>query len=335
MDKLDRNNTITIKINDREKVYREELAKKDHAVNKKQTESIIAEQEVQTSSIETTKENELVDESFEWILPSKEYEEPQSSESSIFTYTGSEKTIKKDRGLQKLFLSIIVAVLVGSGFMYIVLKTITAKEAIPTTAPIGETPGNNTDPSTSGTIAIDPLTVTVVQGGVFSSADAAKMQRDEFFSEGIPAAVLAQKDKYYIVLFASDSLERAKAVSLQYKEKIPDAFWKEFTLEASEKIFSKTDSQKIKAIHSLFNQLTTAATSAMLSTEKIETTKLQASLDNVQSLKSENKKLEEMVSVLSKSVSEMKKDPNSFEESVLVQEQLLQFVVLYASFIQS
>ncbi|WP_019242771.1 MULTISPECIES: hypothetical protein [Bacillus] len=333
MDKLDRQNTIKIKLNNKGKQYKEEEIENKKVVHSQQPEESQEDIDQTAATSTSNEENNKEDESFEWVLPSEEYKEQPTVESSIFTYTSKEKTVNKNRGFQKLVLSVVVAIFVGFGLMYVVLKTITAKEDLPVTKIEETKPVNSQKPSES--ISLFPMVINVVQGGVFSSKVAAEDQQLQFINQGIPAEVITQKDKYYIVLFASDSLEHAKEISTKYKNQISDAYWKEFTLEGGTSKLSKQDIQKIVATNALFKQLTKVSTNVMLSTGQVDTSKLQSTLQDVQKMKADNVKIDELVSILSSAISEIKENANSFEDSINIQSQLLQYITLYTELIKS
>lgn len=342
MDKLDRNNTITIKINGNEKAYKDELKKSNiKDIQKVKNEGSHEKQEINHAVLETASASEKTDESFDWVLPSNEFKQTKEvekekeqtpSDSSIFAYTTSKKKKRKNGGeLQHYIGAILVAVLIGTGFMYVVLKTITAKE-LPSSV-VSQTENVNKDVPSSATQAkeTNPLDIRVVQGGVFSNKEAAVLQQEEFIKKELPAVVLSQQDKHFVILFASHSIESAKSVSNMYKEKGVDSYWKEFSISNTNKKMTKEDSEVMNASIVLYNQLAGVATAKVLSDENIETEKIQ----NIKSLETKNEEISEVITPLNEAISLLSNSKETFEDSLEIQKKLLQFIILYNSYTTS
>ncbi|MEH6942791.1 hypothetical protein [Bacillus sp. JJ722] len=343
MDKLDRNNTIKIKLNGNAKVYEEKvvndvvIVEKESVVDSNQEEQI-QQEEKDSAMEEMAAANQTNDEAFDWVLPTTSTPtEPKSevpNSSPVFTYTSDKKQKKSNRSeYPKFIVAIVFAVVIGLGFMYVALKTITASDSTKTVdKPIvaektKEEPISK--PSTTN-VSMPPLTIQAVQGGVYSNRESAEKQRDILEDRKLPAVILAQQNKYYLLLFVADSLDRAKAVSSLYKEKGIDSYWKEFEIGVTgKKNVTEADANILKASLVLYNELTSAGTNLMLSSERSDVQKFQTSLQKIQSLKKGSEDVLALVTPLNLAVKELTNTKDPIEASFLLQKNLLQFIMMY------
>ena len=325
MDKPNRNKTITIKINGNEEAYIKER-------NKEKASSQKEKEETSPLVIESAASKETPDESFDWVIPSKEVKAFEK-ESLFVSNNEKKKNNKNERMFQKLFVSIITAVLIGAGFWYIVFQTITASEApaVNSTVPLGNTDVGGGQAASTNLV---PIELFFVQGGVFSNREAAVAAKDEFVSKGFPATVVSDGDKAYVALFASDSLENAKAVATTYKDQGMDVYWKEMTITATEEL-SSDDAEVVATSVDLYQSLIKASTQLKLAADQLDTNQLKVSLDELLAMEVNDENVSKMVISLKEAV-EVAVSGDTSEQNILqMQTHIMQFVSMYEQLVQS
>lgn len=322
MDKLDRKNTITIKINNNDSAYIDERKKKENQSNKQKEEIKPGENEQSVMETAATQEEE----SFEWILPTATANKVKKDKKVFFDKKTMkpQKTHVQEKKLRNLFFSVIIAVLVGTGFGYVIWQTIIEK--VDPVSGVAEMPPpvdkvTNPVPGTDNTSVLPVVTVTVVQAGVFSNLEAAQELQSELQNANMTAAVLPVDQKYYTIISTSASLEDAKAVSVQLRESGMDAYWKEFSLGGNKQV-SQTELNTLTASFALYKQLV----------GDNDVNSLETSLTVLQDDVGENEVINEMVETLSIAVEAF--GGNEDGKNAIIQQQLLQYVVLYNQFVQ-
>jgi len=321
MDKSNRNKTITIKINGNEESYIKEQ-NKEKASNKK------GKEDISPLVIESAASKETSDESFEWVIPSNEVKAFEK-ESLFVSNNEKKKNNRNERMFQKLFISIVMAVLIGAGFWYIVFQTITAREApaVNTSAPLGETDVGGGQASAANVV---PIELFFVQGGVFSNREAAMAAKDEFSAKGFPAIVVGDGDKSYVALFASDSLENAKAVGKTYKDQGIDVYWKEMVVSPGGNVkLSSGDAEVIAASVILYQSLIKAATQMKLAVGHLDSNQLEASLNELLAMEVNNENISKIVISLKEAVEAAISGDISEQNQLQMQTHILQFISLY------
>ena len=327
MDKPNRNKTITIKINGNEEAYIRER-------NKEKTSKQKEKDEVSPLVIESAASKETSDESFDWVIPSKEVKTFEKE--SLFVSDNNIKKInnRNERMFQKLFVSIIMAVLIGAGFWYIVFQTITASEApaVNTTAPLDGTGGAGGQVAAAKPVPVD---LFFVQGGAFTNREAAAAVKDEFEAKGFPAIVVTDGDKSYVALFASDSLENAKAVATTYKDQGLDVYWKEMVIPSGGvSNLSSDDAEVVAASADLYHLLIKAATQLKLDTGQLDNNQLEADLNKLLAMEVNDENVSKMVVSLKDAV-EVAISGNATEQNQLqMQTHILQFISMYEQLAQ-
>ncbi|WP_042345588.1 hypothetical protein [Bacillus massiliigorillae] len=343
MDKLDRNNTITIKLNGNEKVTEneknEEIIAEEIVAGSMESEEI-RQEEPDLSKDEVAAANQPKEEDFDWVLPtSTPLEQKSQITTPVITYSNTKQKKSNKNEYTKYFIAIVFGVVIGLGFMYVALKTITASETTKKVeAPPVVAEKKQEEPVRNPQVTkveMPSITIQAVQGGVYSSREAAEKQRDMLEDRKLPAAILTQQNKFYILLFVSDSLDRAKAVSGLYKEKGIDTYWKEFGVgTASKKNVSEDDANILRASIALYKELTSAGTNLMLSSTKNDVQKLQADLQKIQSLKNGSANVLALIVPLNSAIKDLLNSKDAVETSLSVQKNLLQFITLYNALVQ-
>ena len=283
MDKKNRKHTINVKLN--EKPQKNQKAQKKQKAPKpednKQDPIHIAQKETAAANQggQAAEENKASGE-FPWFIPEPSdkkrgvnkkvtFSSDKAEESSIFV--GQPKNLKKKsrnrnwRHILQFLIAAGIAIIIGLGFTFVVLKITTAEEAKPAALPASAGEAESAGNKAPADAVIEPLQIMAVQGGVFSSQEAAAQQSEQFNQQGIPATVLESGNSFYILLFASDSIENAKAISSYFKEQGTDAFWKDFVIEDQEKKLSKENAEVIGHLNHLYEGLARNTSSIMLS----------------------------------------------------------------------
>lgn len=320
MDKLDRNKTITIKIDHSKEPYIEEPPVKKSLLKEV---NLPSEETIHSESAATKEE------SFDWVLPNKE----TKFEVEEHPFYVNNKTNKKKKnglnkkGIRNFFFAIIMAVVVGAGLWYVVLKTITASNNVAT-----ETIGSGTETSTGDgkentTVAtVDSINITFVQGGVFSEREAAVKLQEELKEIDLPSAIISQEGKSYVVLFASDTIDHAKAISALYKEKGVESFWKELTIgSANIEGFSDKDSEVLAASVKIYRDLAANVTSRYLG-NSANGEGLTNDLNELQEMKAENNKLAAAIEHLTQAIQVLGDDGGNESVSMQAQGHLLKYI---------
>ncbi|PLS16857.1 hypothetical protein CVD28_14470 [Bacillus sp. M6-12] len=288
MDKQnDKNRTITIKINGETKSYTEG--------NKPSV----------TAMEETAAAAENIEESFDWILP-KEGEGDDEAAESIFSpeitkkktgfIFGGVKQTKNASFFKRPLAALFCAVVVGTSLGFIVLNMITAKEEVKEPAANNVSVAASAAPTEGekSSAAVPALETFVVQGGVFSTEEAAKKGLADIEQKQIPVRLFPLEDKYFLFLGAAPSLEASKKLSAYYKGFQLDVYWKPVTLQYSKKMTSQ-DKNILISLHSVFKDMTTIVASSMLQEEsKITPSKYQNKLALLNKAEINNKQLEDM-----------------------------------------
>ncbi|MCA1038948.1 hypothetical protein LCM00_05450 [Bacillus infantis] len=360
--------TITIKLNgkDREAVHmKDKTAQKErdpveevqHIEN---VEEEPAEGKALTANgdlaeLEAAPAREAADDEFDWILPEIMEENPEPKEykvaekpekgsgkkGSIFSSPG--KPSNQKALVRSVVISVFFAVLFGTSLGFLMLKMVihdgSAEEpegAAQTAA--GSVSGSGQESQAgSGTLALEPLTVFVVQGGVFSTKDAAEKIQSTIFEKGAPAQLLEMEGKSYLFLGAAGSLEDAKQLGTDYKSKGMDAFAKE--LAAGGKTLDKLqeeDKKFLQAAPGIYSSMAAGIGAVTPGAAVPEEASKQAADISAQLAGFDKAKLSaDRVAVMQKELSEAAELMASYQESpdekgyYAIQQHLLSFIAAY------
>lgn len=355
MDKPKKGNTITIKLNGETQSYQEEPPKEKLEPIIEPTPKVIKINTNHTEPdgfLETAAAQESVDESFDWIIPESAENDidefkftnnahPKTSNHKKIPSFSSNSKKKNRRSLGSILLSAFFAILIGTTIGIFMLKlVITEQKNKVTTEP---TVVNETKTETKATegktasAAINQLTAYVVQGGVYSSKDKTQEIAKEIESKGIPAQTVEISGKFFLFLGVADSIETAKALGNQYKEKgVEEVFAKPLLLD-EKKVSGVNDIEKsfVEVIPTIYQTLSNA-TSTAITTKAIPDASTKALTAIEEQLKNSGiknekvKNLKEELTAASDKVKAFKKskDAKSLTEA---QQHLLTFLSLYYS----
>ena len=317
MDKPNKGNTITIKLNGETKAHQEEPTPTEQETSLESTARVIKIDSNNLDSevfFETAAAQESVDESFDWIIP-----ESIEHEIEEFTIAGNRKTNKaslpkiaafstnskkkKDGNILSIIISATFAILLGTTIGFVMLKLViagptnkTGTETIPT---VVEEKGNTTAANSgdkTNKVTLDQMTTYVIQGGVFSSNDGAKETSTEVTSKGVPTKLIEISGKQYLFLGVANSIETAKSLGNQYKaDGVVDIFAKPLLLDEKQ-ISGLNDKDKsfLEGVPAIYETLSLATSTALLNNElSAESTKTITGLEEqlkTSGLKNENVK---------------------------------------------
>ncbi|MDP4104858.1 MAG: hypothetical protein Q8935_07880, partial [Bacillota bacterium] len=150
---------------------------------------------------------------------------------------------KNISAIKSMALSVVFAILLGTGFGFIMLKLVitdgskpAAVETKPAPAAKKET-AKTTNNISKEAITLKPLTTYMIQGGVFSKKETAKAEALRAVEKGIPAETMEWNGQYYIFLGVADSIEHARSLGAIYQRKGMDGVFPK-TIKIPEKKIS-------------------------------------------------------------------------------------------------
>jgi stage II sporulation protein B len=357
VDKPNKGNTITIKLNGENQSYQEETSKEAGKANSDAIPKVIKINSHLSESdvlLETAASQESVDESFDWIIPESsenDIEEFKIAPSQtgkktglpkIATFTSNTKK-KNDRPLGTILISAVFAILIGTTIGVVMLKLMitgpTEKTVVTEPTVAIEKPVTTDSKPTAGkgtSAVIDQLTAYVIQGGVFSSDAGAKEISANLASKGVPSQLVDMDGKYYLFLGVAESIETAKSLGTQYKENgIEDVFSKPLLLD--EKKFtdiSEKDKTLLKALPTIYQTLS-LTTSTALVTKSVPEDASKALKGVEEQLKNsvKNEKVKDLKAELVSANNKVKAFQKSKDEKNLsdAQQHLLNYLSLYFS----
>ncbi|MGE7766734.1 hypothetical protein [Peribacillus sp. NPDC096540] len=317
MDKSEKSKGVTIKINGEEKVF----ADKNKNVGQ------------EAAGVE----QEQTDESFEWILPDDSIENkvvlvpaPKKKMPKLIGFGTGTLISPNKRPIKAFLIAVICAVFFGSILGLIAVKTITKEKAADSSVETSiTTPSPAEDTKTETMVKGAQLKTFLVQGGVFSSEDAAKQIQKKIIEKQVPAEIFKIEDSYYLFLGSAESLTSSKELALFLKSYDVDVFWKEINFEAASK--SQKDEETLDIMKSVYFSL--AETSATKLRGKETTVNQETLKKNMEKLKGENlsSELSKMNNNLSAAAKWITEYETSKKEENLLQAQgnLLEFLLNY------
>lgn len=271
MDK--RSPKILIKVNGTETSYKEEPAKQDAPSQ----------------------------EEFQWMLPSE-----QILQHNVVPFcAGNEPSAetKKRKGRSKrMILTVGTAVLLGTGFGFGVLHVLDGtkvEESMPAAA--GVTPAitasaeketKSSEQQTQQSAVLEGLTVYMIQGNVFSTAERGQAALEDMKEKGMPGALINSDGKTFLFIGIANDEKGAKQLAASYKAKGFTALEKQraltdkqvpAALKKYEGLIGKTE----KSLRTLIEQA-----SAVYTSEKISNTQWSELKKSVNELAKEGKSAE-------------------------------------------
>jgi stage II sporulation protein B len=358
MDKPKNSRTITIKINGNERDYNE-TSKMDEMEPNLVNEIVEPQPETQPhpkastrvdSFSEVAASQEAIDESFDWILPEvqdddeiDEYiiaKKPQVNKKKSSIGSLKKTLQKQNKGpVKSLFVSILLAILIGTSFGFIVLKLVISDSQMKVETPLATVPeetakGNEQSAGETQQLALEPIDTYIIQGGVFSSVDSAKVEEQKVKEMGIPTQIIESNGQAILVLGVADSIENAKSIATGYKDKGIDVFAKPYSLPGKEvEELTAVEANLLKESKDFYNALASLMASGMFSEQldKAAITELKNFVGSIDRQEIKNLKIEQLLVDLGSALTKLEAFSGNPTQSTLVdvQQHLLSFIGTY------
>jgi stage II sporulation protein B len=173
------------------------------------------------------------------------------------------------------------------------------------------------------------LKTFLVQGGVFSSEDAARQIQKKIIEKQVPAEIFKLEESYYLFLGSAESLAASKELALFLKSYDVDVYWKEINFEAAGT--SQEDEKTLDKMKAVYASL--AETSATKLRGKAGTVNGETLKKNMDELKAGKlspafSKMNDDLTAAAKSIDEYESSKNE-EKLFQAQESLLNFLLNY------
>lgn len=356
------NRTITIKINGKDRPAQEQTATKGEIKKKRSHKKNVSIHNWQGNTEKVDVEN-LEEETFEqsaaaseeqfsWILPEEKAKPLQSSgikkakrpsirkdtKGSAWTPKSSYRKKMSNKVATSIALIVLIAVLVGTSFGLVMVSMVKSDQKAGTESPpsemasVTEENGNG-----SGLSAVETISAFIIQGGVFSTKEAAEKGLAQAVEKGIPGKIVEIDKQIYLFIGVADSIEHAKAMGGELEKEGFSFYAKEVTFGST----ANTDLQEgevslVKQATVLYDTLASMSASATLSGNIPSGTKetLTGELKQWKKIDEKNIKTPEVLE-MKKELDEAAEKMSSFEKNgdeksvVGVQQHLLNYLALY------
>ncbi|MFJ7744226.1 hypothetical protein [Peribacillus sp. NPDC097295] len=319
MSKSEKRKGVKIKINGEEKIFYGENKRED------------------VEEIPEAASEEQPDDSFEWVLPEDSVENkvvlvptpPKKKMPKLIGFGTSTVKRPNNRSVKTFVISVFCAILFGSVLGLIAVKTITKEKAADapvetgiTTTATPEEKKNVGGAKEKGT----ELKTFLVQGGMFSSEDAAKKIQGKIMEKQVPAEVFKLEDSYYLFLGSAENLISSKELALFLKTYDVDVFWKEIDLKATG---ISTEEEKtletMKGVYSSLSEISAAELRGKETTGKPETLKKDMDKLKAEKLSSELSQMNGHLTAAAMLINEYKESKKE-EQLLEAQGKLLKFL---------
>ncbi|MCM3683597.1 VOC family protein [Mesobacillus subterraneus] len=244
--------TITIKINGKDRPIKEDklIHKQEDAgikinpLDKDEVESWVFPNDRDEAIYETAAAQEQVEESFDWILPDpveeeavKEYkiapkQAKKQKKKGLGISVWNTKTKRNNRLYTTIFITVFFAVLLGTAFGVTILKfvkedsqTIRSVVSPPAAKPVEEKPA-----AVSESLELQPISVFIIQNGIWGSEEAAKEGLNLLAGQGVTGEIFPVNGKFAVYLGTADSIEAAKQQAKALEAKGVKVFAKPFEI---------------------------------------------------------------------------------------------------------
>ena len=356
MDKPNRGNTITIKLNDENPKVTDvpkmiEVEPTKQALPKVINVEPEPEPEESEAILETAAAEESVDESFDWIIP--ESSERDIEEFKIVSSQKIKKIEKKNiksvipklqknnfKDFRSIIISAVCAIILGTGFGFLMLKLVsTDQNNKPVSEPViaNEQGTTKTNVDTSSAV-VKPFTAFVVQGGVFTTKDSAKTTASQLADNGTPSSTVEINGRQYLFIGVSDKIDTAKQLGSYYIGQGMNDVWAH-SLQIPEKSVTNitaNDKTFLESALTIYQDLSQVTTSAILTTSISDNSNNVISLVAKQineSKQLKNADVKNLQADLANTVGKLQAFQKSKDQKSLAdaQQNLLNFLALYYS----
>lgn len=241
--------TIKIKINHKERPYKEEPIIRDWQIASQETSA--------TSSDEIDEGDE-----FEWVLPKQEKKEQKKIHIIYANESKKRKSKSKKRTFRKnystpqfkgIFYPIVLAVTIGLFIGIFILNMLNSEEVgqrAEENPSLNDSRSNESeDELVESVVWTQPSwDIAVIQAGVFSTEEAAETRANELKKEGQSTTIIPIDNRYYVFIGITKSLDTAKDWEKQLKDLgigQGDLWAKEITLDEKQFTFSTEDEKQL------------------------------------------------------------------------------------------
>ncbi|KKK33060.1 hypothetical protein WQ57_24240 [Mesobacillus campisalis] len=262
---MDKQRSITIKINGKDRPYKKDQADQDK--NAKNHAEDVSKPKI-TSWNELAASKEPAEEVFEWILP----EPSEKEEASQYPVSKAPKKPKQtgvrlpaiNKGgkfngvLPRVVMTILVAVVLGVGFGLIVLNTVRSGPVQEASSVVKQPAQTAKPPAGASTASVElpAISAFVVQGGVWSTPESAEASVKDLEGKGFNAISVPSNGKYAVLLAAAGSLDEAKAIGSELQSRGAEVYSRAHEIPpGSIDNLSKEESEVLKLAPELFQTL--------------------------------------------------------------------------------
>ncbi|MEH7236187.1 hypothetical protein [Bacillus sp. JJ1562] len=280
---MDKHNRISIKINGKDSKVKKEKKETTDFVETEKPHIFVENEEVAAAQEEE-------EDKFSWVLPDESLKNHSHKEKEIpvipiedLRHSKGTSSIpylpKKKKGftlftIKQLAISIVLAIVLGSGFGIMILKVVedvnagpVENEAPPVQVADDSPPpvGKQDDAPVSGQTAIDleNLTTGVVQGGKFSTAESANTTVSEIKGKGFAATTVNMDGAFFVIAGIGAEQGVVSEIKSKYKEAFPEFFTKTYEIPGgSYTNAGKADSEAIKVDLPVFKELAALSSQA-------------------------------------------------------------------------
>ncbi|MDF1506877.1 hypothetical protein PZE06_01640 [Robertmurraya sp. DFI.2.37] len=346
MDKSGNSKTITIKINGKDRSTEKEKqigeCENNHEQQKNSASAPYKELENIASQELSAAEQVKEEDDFDWILPDVE-EQEQLQEYKIMSQSKGKGGGKKGNPIRNkgivpsILLIVFLAVLSGTTLGVLMLNMVISDsmtEAV--SGPVEETPPEEkANPTGTAVVELPALTSYLVQGGVFSTADAANVEAATMTKKGLPAKVIEIDQQFFLFVGVADNLENAKSLGSHLQESGIDTFSKEIAIGGgSLSQLQASERSLLEAAPNLYKLLLEICTTAHLSNSMATEQKnaLAAQINQWKELENiQNEQLQQLKGELEGAANLLSSYSENHEQETLgdVQQHLLNFLSAY------
>ncbi|WP_313801079.1 SPOR domain-containing protein [Cytobacillus sp.] len=292
VEREEKGKTITIKINGKNHTFQDSKRQENKRMEGENHRDPLMEETDPNhtydypSALEAAASKETADEeNFDWILPDEssdfnmdvqEYkmakQPKKQNQKGIGTISKNFKKNNRHGMRSSVFLTVFFAILLGTSFGLLLLKLVITENEIASDQPvIAEPIPEKTEDTPAGgggteSITLEPLSTFVVQGGVFSNKEAADQMKDEAVQLGAPAQVVEMNGQAILYVSVADSIEHAKEIGAQLKNKGIEVFAKPITFDGKTlKDLQGQDRKVMEAAGAIYQSLAAGAAEAAVS----------------------------------------------------------------------
>ncbi|WP_419393646.1 stage II sporulation protein B [Cytobacillus praedii] len=365
VDREEKGKTITIKINGKNHTFLETARKENERLKMENKSERLIEETVQnnkydySSAIEAAASKEAADEeNFDWILPDEssdfdmdvqEYkivkQPKKQSQKGIGAISKNFKKNNRNGMLSSVFLTVFFAILLGTSFGLLLLKLVITENETPVDQPVIAEPATEKTEDTPASVgekesvALDPLSTFIVQGGVFSNKGAAEQMKDGTIQLGAPAQVVEMNGQAFLYVSVADSIEHAKEIGVKLKSKGIEVFAKPITFEGKTLKDLQGEERKVmEAAGAIYQSLAAGASEAAagqtISASTLEEAEKQGSiLKNISEDKLKHEGVIAIKTELDQAIEQLRAYKQTPELSIQtkLQQHLLGFLAVYQS----